>query len=292
MSGGLLQGGRVFELLKAGREDYVINEAALAYMREHKLPQATIARFGDAEQRFAGRKAFMAHLQKLCLTDLTVQPDPVQIATEAALWGSIDEQGLVDGTVIVSDGAGQFRDRGARALLGAFGTPHSQARYVLQGARPGEGAHPRPHLAPLQESQGVSPGANGAPRHNLSAASTPSFPPRRASPELERLLERLRAQRVLKHPDIPLLTNGSENDIRRDAFLWLMKTCTKQAISFWDYLGDRLGVLEAPAVPRLADLVRQHADVKRNCMCDRSKQTPEYMRKSALFRRRIPIKSG
>ena len=36
------------ELLRAGRDDYVINEAALAYMREHKLPQATIARFGDA----------------------------------------------------------------------------------------------------------------------------------------------------------------------------------------------------------------------------------------------------
>ncbi len=96
-------------LLRAGRDDYVINRAALDYMREHNLPLAPIARFGDAEQRFAGRKAFMGHLQKLGLTDLTVQPDPVQIATEAALWGSIAEQGLLEGTVIVSDGAGQFR---------------------------------------------------------------------------------------------------------------------------------------------------------------------------------------
>ena len=38
-----------------------------------------------------------------------------------------------------------------------------------------------------------------------------------------------------------------------------MKTCAKQAISFWDYLGDRLGVLQGPAVPRLAELIRQHA---------------------------------
>ncbi len=101
---------------------------------------------------------------------------------------------------------------------------------------------------------------------------------------LDRLLARLRAQKdeplmVLTRPDIPLHTNGSENDIRcqltrpkisagtrsdagrdaRDAFLGLMKTCAKKAISFWDYLGDRLGVLEAPAVPSLAALVRKHA---------------------------------
>ncbi len=96
---------------------------------------------------------------------------------------------------------------------------------------------------------------------------------------LDRLLERLHANkaellRVLDHPDIPLHTNGSENDIRcqatrrkisgttrsdlgrdcRDAFLGLMKTCRKLGISFWDYLGDRLGVNTSP-VSRLAVLV-------------------------------------
>ena len=58
------------------------------------------------------------------------------------------------------------------------------------------------------------------------------------------------------------ISAGTRSDASRDArdaFLGLMKTCAKQAISFWDYLGDRLEVLQAPAVPRLADLVRQHA---------------------------------
>ena len=32
------------ERLRAGRDEYVINEAALTSMREHKLPEATIAR--------------------------------------------------------------------------------------------------------------------------------------------------------------------------------------------------------------------------------------------------------
>ncbi|WP_299437257.1 transposase [uncultured Rhodospira sp.] len=83
---------------------------------------------------------------------------------------------------------------------------------------------------------------------------------------LGRLLARLRANRdellrVLDRPEIPLHTNGSENDIRchvtrrkvsatthsdhgrdcRDAFLGLNKTCRKLGVSFWDDLHTRLG---------------------------------------------------
>ncbi|MBV1798748.1 transposase [Siccirubricoccus sp. G192] len=98
---------------------------------------------------------------------------------------------------------------------------------------------------------------------------------------LDRLLERLHANKVellqgLDHPEIPLHTNGSENDIRaqvtrrkisggtrsdmgrdcRDAFLGLAKTCTKLGLSFWDYLGARLGIAGQPTIPYLPDLVR------------------------------------
>ena len=82
--------------------------------------------------------------------------------------------------------------------------------------------------------------------------------------------------RVLDRPDIPLHTNGSENDIRaqvtrrkvsggtrsdmgrdcRDVFLSLMKTCQKLGVSFWNYLGTRLAVPDQPAIPYLPDLVR------------------------------------
>jgi len=81
---------------------------------------------------------------------------------------------------------------------------------------------------------------------------------------------------VLDRPEIPLHTNGSENDIRcqvtkrqvsggthsdigrdcRDAFLGLAKTCRKLSIGFWDYLGARLSVSGAAAVPPLPDLIR------------------------------------
>ena len=84
---------------------------------------------------------------------------------------------------------------------------------------------------------------------------------------------------MLERPEVPLNPNGSENDIRcqvtrrkisggtrseagreaRDAFLGLMKTCAKLGIPFWDYLGHRLKVPDAPAVRYLPDLVRQQA---------------------------------
>jgi len=101
---------------------------------------------------------------------------------------------------------------------------------------------------------------------------------------LDRQLLRLHAQRhdmlrVLDHPEIPLHTNGSENDIRcevtkrkisggtrsdtgrecRDAFLSLMKTCAKLGVSFWDYLGCRLNVPGADNIPSLPDLIHAQA---------------------------------
>lgn len=81
---------------------------------------------------------------------------------------------------------------------------------------------------------------------------------------------------VLERPEIPLHTNASENDLRacvtkrrisggtmsadgrqaRDVMLGLMKTCQKLGISFFAYLGDRLGLNQsARRVPFLPDLV-------------------------------------
>ena len=98
---------------------------------------------------------------------------------------------------------------------------------------------------------------------------------------LDRLLKRLLANKaellvVLDRPDIPLHTNGSENDIRcfvtkrkisggtrsdigrdcRDAFLSLLKTCNKLGISFWDYLGERLAVPDHIALVPRPDIIR------------------------------------
>src|SRR6266700_7090475 len=97
------------ELLRAGHGDYVINAAALAYMRGRSLAGSVIWLLAEHDDKqFADRAAWQAHLQRLGITALAVLPDPVQIATEGALWGSVKAHGLLAKTVIVSDDAGQF----------------------------------------------------------------------------------------------------------------------------------------------------------------------------------------
>ena len=109
------------ELLNAGDTTHLVNDAATAYMREHGLPHGVIALLsGQPQKRFADRPAWTAHLNALGIAPLAVTPDPVRIATEGALWGNLvapsdGRRGLIDGTVIVADGAGQF-DVGSHAL--------------------------------------------------------------------------------------------------------------------------------------------------------------------------------
>jgi len=104
------------ELLRAGHGDYVINDKAVAYMRERALAGPVIARLLEHPDRwFADQTAWKGDLDKLGISALKVNPDPVLIATEGALWGSIKAHGFLPNTVIVSDDAGQF-DVGLHAL--------------------------------------------------------------------------------------------------------------------------------------------------------------------------------
>jgi hypothetical protein len=53
-------------------------------------------------------------------------------------------------------------------------------------------------------------------------------------------------------------TRGEDGRRCRDTFLSLKKTCQKNAISFWDYLGDRLGIA-TKIIRRLPDIIRERA---------------------------------
>src|SRR5262249_28748558 len=104
------------ELLRAGHGDYVINDEAIAYMRERALAEHVIVRLLEHPGRcFADQAAWNSHLDELGISALKVNPDPVLIATEGALWGSVKAHGFLSDTVIVSDDAGQF-DVGQHAL--------------------------------------------------------------------------------------------------------------------------------------------------------------------------------
>jgi len=273
------------ELLRAGDEGYQINDAALDYMRDHGLPKMLVEQLAGHETRvLADREAWMAHLAKLGITKLKVHPDPVRIASEGALWGRITALGLLDGTVIVSDGAGQFRV-GDHALCWVHG---ERLVHKLEGfcERQRNAVERIRHriwwlYADIKDyCRDPTPKRKGQLRRRFDSIFTTET----GFVTLDRLLTRLHKPRqemlaVLERPEIPLHTNGSENDIRcqvtkrkisggtrsdegrdcRDAFLSLMKTCAKLDVRFWDYLGARLSHPDAPDIPPLPDLIRERA---------------------------------
>jgi hypothetical protein len=273
----------VLELLRAGHTDFVLNEAAFAYMRDNAVTEAVVARLaGHAETSFADRPAWEAHLNRLGLVVRNVSPDPVTIATEGALWGSIHAHGFLRNAVVLSDDAGQF-NVGLHALcwvhaerlvyrLEAFTDHNRAAQQRIRGLI-------WRFYASLKAYRD-SPSASR--RLTLRARFDRIFRRRTGFVTLDRLLKRLHAKkvellRVLDHPRTPLHTNGSENDIRahvtrrkvsagtrsdlgrdcRDVFLALTKTCAKQGVTFWDYLGSRFHVPRCAVIPPLDDYVRQ-----------------------------------
>ncbi|NJN05284.1 MAG: transposase [Rhodobacteraceae bacterium] len=273
------------DLLRAGHTDYVINDAALAYMRQRNLAGPLIARLEGCEtRRFEDDAAWAAHLGRLGLTGLAVNPDPVRIATEGALWGSVLDHGFLADAVIVSDDAGQFNVGHhalcwvhAERLIHKLDTFTDRHRQAVEGIR----ARLWKLYADLKDYQ-----RKPSPRQKaeLSRRFDALFTTRTGYVTLDRLLRRLHANKhellaVLDRPEIPLNTNGSENDIRcqvirrkisagtrsetgrqcRDGFLGLIKTCQKLHLSFWAYLGSRLNIPHAPFVPPLPDIVRTRA---------------------------------
>ena len=270
------------DLLRAGHTDYVINDAALAYMRARALSGAVITRLAEhPDKQFADPAAWQAHLDRLGITAPTVTPDPVQIATEGALWGSIQSHEFLREGVVVSDDAGQFAVGQhalcwvhAERLVHKLDTFTDHQRAAQQRVR----SLIWRFYADLKAYR-----TNPTPRRRgqLRTRFDRIFCRRTGFVTLDRLLARLHANKaellaVLDHPDIPLHTNGSENDIRcqvtkrkvsggtrsdvgrdcRDAFLGLAKTCAKLGVAFWDYLGSRLGITGQPAVQPLPDLIR------------------------------------
>jgi hypothetical protein len=273
------------ELLRAGHGDYVINAEALTYMRKRALAGPVIARLAEhADRAFADGAAWSAHLDRLGISALKVNPDPVMIATEGALWGSIKAHGFLPNTIIVSDDAGQF-NVGQHGLCWVHAERLVHKLDTFTDAQRAAQQRIRDLIWRLYrdlKAYRLNPTKAGSDA--LEARFDHIFTGKTGFVTLDRLLARLCAKKsellkVLDRPEIPLHTNGSENDIRcqvtkrkisggtrsdagrdcRDAFLGLNKTCAKLGIAFWDYLGARLAVPGAPAVPDLTELVSARA---------------------------------
>jgi len=269
-------------LLQAGRDDYVIDDEAQAYMARLNLAAPLIALLAaHPTKRFASEAAWLSHLKALGLDQFKTLPDPVKVATEGALWAAVREQGLLGDTVIVSDGAGQFRlaDHAlcwvhSERLIHKLQPTNAEHREAVELARTLIWWFYRDLKA-----YKCAPDAKRA--RMLRARFDRIFTKTTGYILLDQQLARLHKRkdellRVLDRPEIPLHTNGSENDIRclvtkrkisggtvseagktaRDVMLGLAKTCAKLNVSFWRFLGDRFDVPGAQSVPSLPGLVR------------------------------------
>jgi hypothetical protein len=273
------------DLLRAGHTDYVLNEAAYGYMRKHALPAVLIASLAaQPETRFADQARWQAHLDRLGFTALDVTPDPVRVATEGALWGSVQSHQFLCDAVVLSDDAGQF-NVGRHALcwvhaerlvhkLDTFTDKQRAAQARVRGLI-------WDFYASLKVYRATPRSSSQRRAVALRARFDRIFLRRTGFVTLDRLLARLHANKAellmaLERPETPLHTNGSENDIRcyvtrrkvsagtrsgvgrdcRDAFLSLAKTCDKLGIAVWDYLGSRLKVAAHRVIRPLDHYVR------------------------------------
>jgi hypothetical protein len=199
-------------LLRAGRPDYVINAAAVAYTLEHGVPEAIVtAPLAHERHGFADEAAWSAHLAALGLG--------AGSRRLAAVVGAIVARGLLTDTAIVSDDAGRF-DVLTHALCRVHAERHLR-RVVCATAE-------QRRLVDLQRQlvwwlyadlklhkDDPTPARRGALRARFDRV----FGRVTGFAELDATVARLRANKaelllVLDRPETPLHTDGSESAIR------------------------------------------------------------------------------
>jgi Transposase IS66 family len=267
------------ELLHAESIRYALNEHTLDYWTEQNLPQVPCQQLqahwpGPIEDP----ECWEALLDGMGIHNERHR----RIATEGALLGGLIDKGFSLDLVIVSDGAGQFA-----ILLHALCWVHAE-RLVhklipLNGQQREDQERVRGEIWDLyRDLKRYQADPDPAQAPTLTARFDQIFTQRTSFETLNRTLKRLHGHKeklllVLQRPDIPLHTNGSENDIRgyvkwrkvsggtrsdlgrrcRDSFASLKKTCRKLGISFWDYLADRIE--RKGDIPPLPEIIRQRA---------------------------------
>lgn len=262
------------ELLRGPRTNYLINEAAMQYLRTHKLPRAPRRRLRHSTTHFANEAAWNGHLDALNITTARHR----RIATEAALLGSLIEHGFPPELVILSDDAGQF-DVLRHALCWIHAERNIQALLAFNDIQAKQLAWVRTQLWDLYDDlKHYKLEPNDEAKLEIAQRFDELCRTKTNLQTLNQALKRLRNNKaelllVLERPDIPLHNNLSERDIRdyvikrkisgstrsdngrraRDTFASLKKTCQKLGIGFWDYLLDRLTLQNR--IPPLPEVV-------------------------------------
>lgn len=270
------------KILLTPHEGYLLNHDALIYLEYFGVSERLLHRLqSETGWLYEDEAAWEEQLDAWEITS----SEQRRLLTEAALWAQCLDLGLNSGLVVISDDAKQFK---VLAFLHALCWVHME-RHVAR-------------LIPLTDEQHATYESVRDAIWNyyqrLKAYRESPTPQRRGRlesdfdrlflqqtgwAELDEQLHKIHGKKdelllVLKHPEIPLHNNLSENDIRqyvkkrkisagtrsdtgrrcRDTFLSLKTTCRKLGVTFWRYLQDRIQDLHQ--VPPLADLIRRKAE--------------------------------
>jgi len=265
------------ELLSCGKVLYCINNEAIEYMEKQGLSKSKLNRLnGDINTVFPTADDWESYLKTTKITSSR----HIRIATEGALLGSLLKYVIHSDLKIVSDDAGQFNilqhalcwvhaERTIKKIIGF----NQQQRQALDAI-----------INQIWDFYRDLKAYKVAPedkfRVQLEQRFDDIFSTKTCYASLNLALNRIKNNKselllVLKHPDLPLHNNLSENDIReyvkkrkisgstrsetgrdcRDTFTSLKKTCRKLGISFWKYLKDRIS--QKNQIPPLSTIVRQ-----------------------------------
>jgi len=208
------------EILQAGLTGYVINDDALAYMRASKLSEDVFDRLSrHPDREFADRDAWEAHLKKLNISPGLVSDKAIKIATQAAIWGNIKANGFLKDAVIVSDDAGQFK-------VGAHANCWVHAARLVKKLDAVTDAQQKAVKGVLNQIwrfyrtlRRYQQKPTDSRKRYLWHRFDEIFLQKTGFVALNEQLRRLYDNKadllmVLEHPEIPLHTNGSENDLR------------------------------------------------------------------------------
>lgn len=253
------------EILRQGRTDYTINQAALDYIEKEKLPPKYYNILFQSHEKGQRVLEDKAELAAYCAKHNFRAQYALRTITEALLIGTLTEHGFDPGTVIHSDGAGQFN-----LFVHALCWKHAERPLVkLKCYNPVQqnlwDEKMTAYWSLYQQLKRFKLDPDPALADGLDKQFDGLCEPVINFSSLNRVLEELKAKKqqllvVLTRPGTSLHNNDSERDIReyakrrklsagtrsengrkaRDTFLSLKKTCRKLGISFWEYLLDRL----------------------------------------------------
>lgn len=266
------------EVLLGSSRHYHIGVESLEYLRRYNFPgfQLEKLRLGSS---FSTTEQWQAHLKQIGIESGL----HVRLSTEAALMGALMATDINPDIVVLSDDAGQFNIfkhalcwihaerliKKLEPINDSFALEQKQARsgiWDLYNKLEAYKASPS-----LEQAAEIETAFDELLQRDFQFTMLKLAMRRLYNNKSELLL-------ALQKPAVPLHNNQSESDIRekvvrrnisvtfnnesrrcRDTFTSLKKTCRKQGIAFWSYLGDRLSC--RPQIQNLGALVRMRAHV-------------------------------